>query len=126
MAKGDYFEASWPSYLIGENFTNQNMIEQLPKSLQDAIAKPSAPEEVNRTSMSDLNLTQMIALLALPESETQAFIEQKAAEGTPVEDMTVKTLRQEVKAWKEKAETAERERDEADNEVLRQSNKELT
>ena len=42
--------------------------------------------------MSDLNPTQMIALLALPESETETFIEQKKSEGNPVEDMTIKTL----------------------------------
>lgn len=43
-----------------------------------------------------LNQTQMIEMLALPAEETEKFIEQKAAEGTPVEDMTIKTLREEV------------------------------
>ena len=63
----------------------------------------------NPTSMSDLNPTQMIALLALPEAETETFIEQKKAEGNPVEDMTVKTLREEIKEWKSKAEQAKNE-----------------
>lgn len=47
------------------------------------------------------NSTQMIALLSLPDAEeTEKFIEQKASEGTPVENMTVKTLRNEIKQWK--------------------------
>lgn len=50
----------------------------------------------NFQSIGSFNSTQMIQLLALPESETEKFIEQKAAEGTPVEDMTIKTLREEV------------------------------
>jgi hypothetical protein len=49
-----------------------------------------------------LNQTQMIEMLALPESETEKFIEQKKNEGTPVEDMTIKTLRAEVNKWKNK------------------------
>ncbi len=50
------------------------------------------------------NSTQMIALLSLPDAEeTEKFIEQKASEGTPVENMTVKTLRKEIKQWKSKS-----------------------
>lgn len=52
----------------------------------------------------NLNSSQMVELLALPADETEAFIEAKAAEGTPVEDMTVKKLREEVEQWKSKAE----------------------
>jgi len=63
----------------------------------------------NVTSMLHLNPTQMIALLSLPESETETFIEQKKAEGKPVEDMTVKALRQEIKDWKARAEQAKDE-----------------
>ena len=48
--------------------------------------------------------TQMIAMLALPEAETEQFIEVKAAEGNPVENMTIKTLREEVQQWKSRAE----------------------
>ena len=43
-------------------------------------------------------------MLALPEAETEQFIEAKAAEGNPVENMTIKTLREEVQQWKDKAE----------------------
>lgn len=48
-------------------------------------------------------------MLALPEAETEEFIEAKAAEGTPVKDMTVKKLREEIKQWKAKAEDADKQ-----------------
>ena len=47
----------------------------------------------------NFNPTQLIAMLALPA--------EKSAEGTPVEDMTVKKLREEIKEWKARAEKAE-------------------
>ena len=43
----------------------------------------------NSELIPNLNTTQMIALLSLPESETKPFIESKAAEGKPVEDMAM-------------------------------------
>ena len=49
-----------------------------------------------------LNQSQMIALLALPKADTKKFIEQKESEGTPVSDMSIKTLRKEIKQWKSK------------------------
>lgn len=51
--------------------------------------------------------TQMIAMLSLPEAETEQFIEEKAAAGKPVEDMTVKELREEIQQWKSRAEVNE-------------------
>ncbi len=51
--------------------------------------------------------SQMFELLALPADETEQFIEAHAAAGTPVEDMTIKTLREEVQQWKSKAEVNE-------------------
>ena len=51
-----------------------------------------------------LNSTQMIALLSLPEADTEKFIEQKEVAGTPVSDMSVKTLRKEIKQWKSETE----------------------
>ena len=52
----------------------------------------------------NLNQSQMFELLALPADETKVFIEAKATAGTPVENMTIKTLREEVQQWKSKAE----------------------
>ncbi len=58
-------------------------------------------ERFGKTKLiSDLNSTQMIAMLSLPKGEEEKFIAEKAAEGTPVEDMTVKNLREEVAKWK--------------------------
>ena len=56
----------------------------------------------NLHSNGDLNLnqTQLIAMLALPKGEEEKFIAEKSAENNPVEDMTVKQLREEVAKWK--------------------------
>ena len=42
----------------------------------------------------------MVELLRLPAEETEKFIAEKAAEGKPVENMTVKTLREEIQQYK--------------------------
>ena len=55
------------------------------------------------------NSTQMITMLALPEGEEEKFIADKAAAGTPVEDMTVKKLRAEIKDWKAQADKNKQE-----------------
>ena len=54
------------------------------------------------TSMSDLTSTQLITLLALPAGEEEKSIAEKAAEGTPVENMTVKQTREEIQKYKAK------------------------
>lgn len=55
----------------------------------------------NIASMQNLTLTQMIQLLALPSTEeTEEFIVQKAESGTPISDMSVRTLSKEIKQWK--------------------------
>ena len=68
----------------------------------------------NRNLNSDLSQTQLIALLALPEGEEEKFIEEKAAEGTPVENMTVKQLHAEIKKWKNESEKLQKELAETD------------
>ena len=60
-------------------------------------------------SISFLGTTKMISLLALPEGEEENFIAEKAAAGTPVEDMTVKKLRAEIKDWKAQADKNKKE-----------------
>lgn len=54
----------------------------------------------NTQTSAYLNPSQMVEMLSLPAEETEKFIEEKAAAGTPVEDMTVKTLREEVAKYK--------------------------
>ena len=44
--------------------------------------------------------TQMIAMLALPAGDEEKFIAEKAAEGTTVENMTIKNLREEIRQYK--------------------------
>ena len=56
----------------------------------------------NRATSHDFDISTfkastLVALLSLPEGEEEKFIEQKAAEGNPVDDMTVKHLRDEIK-----------------------------
>ena len=53
----------------------------------------------NYESIRNLNYTQMVQLLSLPAEETEKFIAEKAAEGKPVEEMTVKNLREEIAEW---------------------------
>lgn len=60
------------------------------------------------------NTTQYIALLALPADETEKFIAEKAAAGTPVEEMTIKQLRDEISLYKSKLADAEKQLDEKD------------
>lgn len=55
----------------------------------------------NVASIQHLTSTQMIQLLALPSAEeTEEFIVQKAESGTPISDMSVRTLNKEIKQWK--------------------------
>ena len=55
----------------------------------------------NIVSIQHLTSTQMIQLLALPSAEeTEEFIKQKAKTGTPVADMSIRTLNKEIKQWK--------------------------
>lgn len=74
-----------------------------------------------------LGTAQMIQLLALPEGEEEKFIEKKKNEGTPVEDMTVKTLREEVVKYKSDLENekAKNENLFSDFQKLRKHNTEL-
>lgn len=72
-----------------------------------------------RQSIADLGYTQMVQMLALPAGEEEDFIEEKAAEGTPVEDMTVKKLRDEIKNWKQKADELSAENDDLQEKVAR-------
>ena len=65
----------------------------------------------NFQTFGNLGYSQMLNLLALPEGEEEKFIAEKAAEGTPVEDMTVKNLREEIKNYKTKLEEVTQERD---------------
>ena len=48
----------------------------------------------------NFNQTQLVEMLVLPAGEEEKFIAEMASDGHPVEDMTVKTLREQVAKWK--------------------------
>ena len=78
-------------------------------------------ERFSKVSTSRLfNQSQLLEMLAFPAGDEEKFIAEKAAAGTPVEDMTVKKLRAEIKDWKKKA--AEKE---TEAEKLKKENEEL-
>ena len=78
-------------------------------------------------TLRDLNYSQMIQLLSLPAEETEKFITAKAAENNPVEEMTVKNLRDEVAKWKADYEQKKSEVENLfhDNENLKSENERL-
>lgn len=112
-------QASWSIIEVGKRLIEakkqvahgewENWLEQKVNYSQSTATRfmKCAERFGNLATLQDLNPSQTIALLSLPEGEIETFIEQKKAEGNPVEDMTVKTLRQEIKDWKNKAEQAE-------------------
>lgn len=54
----------------------------------------------NWTPASNLNSSQMFELLALKQADAESFVTSKANEGTSIESMSKKTLRDEIKKWK--------------------------
>lgn len=94
QAKSLVKHGEWSSWLE----TNFNLSQQTARRFMQ-VAERFSKTRINTR----FNSTQMIALLSLPDAEaTEKFIEQKASEGTPVENMSVKTLRKEIKQWNSK------------------------
>ena len=90
-AKQEVGHGNWANWLE-ENFQlNQQTANRFMR-----VAERFGKLSIN----AQFNSTQMIVMLSLPERETEKFIAEKAAAGTPVESMSVKTLRAEVKDWK--------------------------
>lgn len=54
----------------------------------------------NFQTFGNLGYSQMLNLLALPEGEKESFIQEQEAKGKPVQNMTVKELRGEIKKRK--------------------------
>ena len=95
IAKSLVQHGEWRSWLEN-NFTLNERTAQ--RFMQ--ISERFANKDVDGDGFKPSQLTEM---LALPDAtETEKFIEQKAAEGTPVPDMSVKTLRKEIKKWNAK------------------------
>ncbi|MBR3050126.1 MAG: DUF3102 domain-containing protein [Selenomonadaceae bacterium] len=63
----------------------------------------------NSDTYPNFSSSQMVALLSLPDAEeTEKFIEQKAAEGKAVADMTIKQLREEIAEYKKQFDAAQK------------------
>ena len=82
---GDWQNWLEQNFQLGQSSANKLM----------SVAKRFAQSEL----VTILNSTQMIAMLDLPKGQEEEFIKQKNTNGTPVADMTVRTLREEIKQW---------------------------
>lgn len=95
QAKSLVQHGEWRSW-IENNFTLDERTAQRFMQISERFSGKSVDVDVFKPS-------QLTEMLALPDAEeTKSFIEQKAAEGTPVSDMSIKTLRKELKKWKSK------------------------
>ena len=100
VAKEKLLHGQWQNWLEG-NFNLSQMTANRFMRVAERFGKINI--DVNFSS------TQMVMMLDLPEAETEKFIEQKAAEGTPVEKMKIRTLRAEVKKYNEDLATEKNE-----------------
>ena len=92
QAKEQVSHGDWANWLE-DNF---NLSQRVANNLMKCAKRFG----LNSSMSANLNQSQMIEMLALPEGEEEKFIAEKAAEGTPVEDMTVKELREKAAKWK--------------------------
>ena len=102
-AKNEVPHGQWLNWLQ-ENF---NLTERTAQKFMKVAERFS-----KAATSSVLNSSQMFEMLALPEGETEKFIAEKAAAGTPVETMSVKTLRASVKDWRAEYEAEKARADE--------------
>lgn len=84
-------QGNWLNWLE-KNF---NLSYRTAKNFMDCAEKFSKLQ-----TSATLNYSQMVAMLVLSAEDTEKFIAEKTAKGTPVEDMTVKQLRAEVAEYK--------------------------
>lgn len=104
--KKEVGHGNWQNWLK-DNFSMTYRTAKNFMDIADRFGSLSNSQEVKSISL--LNSTQLIALLALPAGEEENFIAEKAAEGNPVEKMTVKQEREEIKKYKAKIEKLEKD-----------------
>lgn len=103
QAKSLVQHGEWRGWLEN-NFTLDERTAQRFMQISERFSGKSVAVDVFKPS-------QLTEMLALPDAEeTKKFIEQKATEGTPVSDMSIKTLRKELKKWKAKKSDATKEK----------------
>ena len=86
---------------MAQNF--MNVAERFGKNESD-----SNYQSIGNFDISTFKPSTLVELLALPEGDEQKFIAEKAAEGNPADQMSVKQLRAEVKKWKDKFASSEK------------------
>lgn len=96
----------WANWLQ-QNFQLTDRSARRFMQIAERFGKTVDVDRFRHFDISTLKPSTLIELLALPEGDEQKFIAEKAAEGSPVKDMTVKNLRAEIKHWKEKCELAQ-------------------
>lgn len=101
---------------------NFNLSQQSARKFMQVAERFGKTLDVERFQTS-----QMIEMLALPAEETEKFMAAKAAANNPVEEMTVKNLREEVAKWKADYEQKKSEVENLfhDNENLKTENERL-
>ena len=90
QAKAMLQHGEWQNWL-SDNF---NLTDRTARNFM-AVAERFGKTEIDFRFQS----TQLIAMLSLPAGEEEKFIAEKSAEGMPVESMSVKKLREEVKKY---------------------------
>lgn len=90
LAKAKLPHGKWQNWL-SDNF---NLTDRTARNFM-AVAERFGKTEIDFRFQS----TQLIAMLSLPAGEEEKFIAEKSAEGMPVESMSVKKLREEVKKY---------------------------
>lgn len=109
-AKAEVPHGEWQNWLA-DNFS-------LSKSTANNFMR-CAERFGNFQTSGNLNPSQMVEMLALPAEDTEKFIEEKVAQGTPVDEMTVKKLREEVAQYKLEIQQKERNLEASKNEYER-------
>ncbi len=95
LAKKLVPHGEWANWLK-DNF---NLKQSSAKNFMAIARRFSNRQSIGVFDISTFKPTQLIALLALPKGKEKNFIETKAAEGTPVAEMSVKNLRSEIKKF---------------------------
>lgn len=90
--KKEVGHGEWQNWLE----SNFRLSQQTARKFMQIVERFGKTLDVERFQVS-----QMTEMLSLPAGDEENFIAEKAAEGTPVEGMTVKKLREEIKKWKE-------------------------
>lgn len=99
LAKEKLPHGEWQTWLE-DNFAFSQRTARQFMQIAERFGEKSSNRKWQTSAV--LNHSQMVEILSLPKGEEENFITEKAAEGTPVADMSVKILRKEIKKYKAK------------------------